>query len=163
MDEWEINKSLGQCFGTGKQIEYDEEYFATLIETKGQFERRDFCAEYWQDQSPQVFCYWKTKRPNPERKQQLFVDEEMLVTFFNRLETEAEQEKINFRFVLALILMRKRRLKYESSRSDDGKEIWRLRVTGGDKQFVDVVNPNLGEEQIEDLSSNLGQILQVEL
>jgi len=57
--------------------------------------------------------------------------------------------------------MRKRRFKYDSSRNENGREIWRLRVVG-EKQFVEVVNPNLDEEQIEQLSSQLGQILHVE-
>ena len=163
MDEWEIEKPLGQCYGTGKKIEYGEEYFAALVETDEGLQRRDFCAEYWQDKKPNVFCYWKTKLPHPDQKKQIFVDDEMLTAFFERLEQETEQEKINFRFVLALILMRKRRLKYDSSKTENGKEIWRLRVVGGDKQFVEVKNPHLNEEQIEQLSSQLSQILQVEL
>lgn len=163
MDEWEIEKPLGQCWGTGKKIEYGEEYFAALVETEEGLQRRDFCAEYWQGKKPEVFCYWKTKLPHPDQKKQIFVDDEMLMAFFERLGQEAEQEKINFRFVLALILMRKRRLKYDSSKIEDGNEVWRLRIVGGDKQFVEVTNPNLTEEQIDQLSSQLSQILQVEL
>jgi len=163
MDEWEISKALGQCFGTGKEIEYGQEYFAALVETQDGFERRDFCCEYWEQSQPQVFCYWKTKLPDPGQKKQLFVDDDVLMTFFDRLEKETEPDKINFRFVLTLILMRKRRLKYDSSKSLGGNEIWRLRVVGSDKQYVEVINPQLGQEQIEQLSSQLGQILQAEL
>ena len=86
----------------------------------------------------------------------------MLMAFFERLERESEQEKIDFRFVLALILMRKRRLKYEATRVEYQSEIWRLRITG-DKQTVEVVNPHLDEEQIEQLSSQIGEILQTDL
>jgi len=163
MDEWEIEKPLGQCWGTGKKIQYGEEYFAALVEAEEGLQRRDFCADYWQDKKPDVFCYWKTKLPHPDQKKQIFIDDEMLTAFFDRLEQETEEEKINFRFVLALILMRKRRLKYDSSKIENGGEIWRLRIVGGDKQFVEVTNPNLNEEQIEELSSQLSQILQVEL
>ncbi|MHC4336481.1 MAG: hypothetical protein ACYSTG_00825 [Planctomycetota bacterium] len=163
MEEWEIEKPLGHCWGSGKKIEYGEEYFAALVETDQGFQRRDFCAEYWQDEKPEVFCYWKTKLPHPDQKKKIFVDDEMLMAFFDRLEQETEQEKMNFRFVLALILMRKRRLKYDSSKTENNKEIWRLRIVGSDRQFVEVRNPNLDEEQIQQLSSQLSQILQVEL
>ena len=163
MDEWEIEKPLGQCWGSSRKIGYGEEYFAALVETDEGLQRRDFCAEYWQEQKPEVFCYWKTKLPDPDEKRQIFIDDEMLMAFFERLADETEQEKINFRFVLTLILMRKRRLKYDSSKTEDGKETWRLRVVGSDKEFVDVINPHLDEEQIEQLSSQLSQILQVEL
>jgi hypothetical protein len=162
MDEWEIKKPLGQCSGSGKVIEAGEEYFAALVETPEGFERRDFCAEYWQQHKPQIFCYWKSKLVPPEQKKKLFVDDDMLMTFFERLANEVEEQKVNFRFVLMLILMRKRLLKYDSSRMENGKEIWKLRLTGTDT-MVDVVNPNLSEQQIEQLSSQVGQILQVEL
>ena len=162
MDEWEINKSLGQCCGTGREIEYGEEYFAALLETEEGLQRRDFCGQYWQEQKPEVFCYWKTKLPSPDQKKQIFIDDEMLMSFFERLAQETEQEKINFRFVLALVLTRKRRLKYDSSKNEDGKEIWCLKVAG-DKRIVEVVNPHLDEEQIEQLSSQMGEILQTDL
>jgi len=162
MDEWEVSKPLGQCSGSGKKIKYGEEYFATLVETEEGLQRRDFCVDYWQEEKPDVFCYWKTKLPSPDQKKQVFVDDDMLMAFFERLEQEREQEKINFRFVLALILMRKRHLKYDSSEMQADKEIWRLRVVGG-KETAEVINPHLDEEQIEQLSSQIGQILQVDL
>lgn len=162
MSEWEVDKPLGQCYGTGRKIEYGEEYFGALVETDEGLQRRDFCADYWEEEKPDVFCYWKTRLPHPNQKKQIFVDDEMLLAFFERLEKETEQEKLNFRFVLALILMRKRRLKYDATRIEDAKEIWRLRITG-EKQFIEVVNPHLDEEQIEQLSSQIGQILQTDL
>ena len=92
----------------------------------------------------------------------MFVDDQMLMAFFERLEKETEQEKIDFRFVLALILMRKRLLKYDSSRTETDQEIWQLRITG-DKQTVEVINPHLDEEKIEQLSGQISEILQTEL
>jgi len=148
MGDWEINKPLGECYGNGRKIEYGEEYFGALVETEEGLQRRDFCAEYWESEKPQ-----------------LFVDDQMLMTFFERLEKETDQEKVNFRFVLTLILMRKRLLKYDESRTEDGKEIWRLRIPG-DKSAdnkVEVVNPHLDEEQIEQLSSQIGEILHTDL
>jgi hypothetical protein len=162
MDEWVIDKPLGQCYATNRPIEPGEEYYATLVQTEQGFARRDFCADYWNQNKPTVFCYWKTKLPSPDQKKQLFIDDDMLMAFFERLATETEQEKVNFRFVLALVLMRRRRLKYDSSRTQDGKEIWRLRITGS-QDFAEVVNPNLGEEQVAQLTSQMGQILQGEL
>lgn len=163
MGEWEIDKPLGQCYGTGRQIEAGEEYYGALVEGEEGLKRQDFCADFWDEHKPEVFCYWKTKLPHPDEKKKLFVDDDMLMAFFERLADASEQEKINFRFVLALVLMRKRRLKYDSSKTEDGKEIWRLRIAGGDKEFVELVNPHLDEEQIEQLSSQIGQILQVDL
>ena len=162
MSEWEINKPLGQCHGTHRKIEYGEEYFGALVATEEGLQRRDFCADYWESEKPDVFCYWKTKLPEPGQKKQLFVDDQMLMAFFERLEKETEQEKVNFRFVLALILMRKRILKYDETKNVADQELWRLRIVG-EKQIVEVINPHLDEEQIEQLSSQIGEILQTDL
>jgi hypothetical protein len=162
MSEWEINRPLGQCSGTERKIEYGEEYFAALVETEEGLQRQDFCADYWEKEKPDVFCYWRTKLPESGQKKQLFVDDQMLMAFFERLEKETDQEKIDFRFVLALILMRKRILKYDATKTENDKEIWQLRMVG-DKHTVEVVNPHLNEEKIEQLSSQISEILQTEL
>ena len=162
MDEWKINKPSGQCSGSGKTIEFGQEYYAALVETDEGLQRRDFCTDYWEKEKPDVYCYWKTKLSSQDGKKQLFVDDDMLMAFFERLAKDSEQEKINFRFVLTLVLMRKRILKYDSTRNEDGNEIWRLRVVG-EKEFVEVTNPHLDEAQIEQLSLQIGQILQVDL
>jgi len=162
MADWEINKPIGQCSGSGRTIEYGQEYFGALVQSDEGLKRCDFCKDYWENEKPEVFCFWKTKLPDPEQKKRIFIDDNMLMAFFERLQNETDQEKINFRFVLTLILMRKRLFKYDETIIEDEKEIWRLRVTGS-KEFVDVVNPHLDEEQIEQLSSQLGEILQTDL
>ena len=162
MEEWTISKSVGKCSGTGKVIEPEEEYFAALVETEQGLVRQDFSAQFWNDSKPAVYCFWKTKMPRPDQKKKIFVDDDMLVSFFERLAAETDMERLSFRFVLTLILMRKRKLKYDSTRSEDGREYWRLRITGTD-QYVDVLNPHLDQSQIEQLSGQLSQILQADL
>ena len=100
--------------------------------------------------------------PDPDEKKPIFIDDDMLMAFFERLAEETDQDKVNFRFVLAMILMRKRRLKYDATKMDGEQEIWRLRVVGT-KDVVEVLNPHLAEEQIEQLSSQLGEILHSDL
>ena len=120
MADWEINRPLGQCFGSGKKIEPGEDYYGALVETEQGLQRRDFSGEYWEREKPPVFCFWKTKLAAPNEKKQLFVSDDMLMAFFERLANETEAEKVSFRFVLTLVLMRKRRLKYDSAKTDAG-------------------------------------------
>ncbi len=158
MADWEIHKPLGLCSGTGREIEVGQEYFAALVEGPEGLERRDFTAEYWESQRPEVYCFWKARLPEPNQKKKLFVNDEMLMSFFERLTEETEAERLNFRFVLGMILMRKRKLKYESTEIREGQEFWRLRVTG-EKRFVEVLNPHLDEAQINQLTEQIGEIL----
>ena len=162
MADWEIKKTLGQCAGTDEEFETGQEYFAALVQSPEGLERRDFSIGYWHQQKPDVYCFWKTKMPSQEEKKNIFIDNEMLMAFFERLAEETQQETINFRFVLTLVLMRKRKLKYISSETENGDEVWTMKVTGQDRS-VKVVNPHLKEDKIEQLSALMGQILQADL
>jgi hypothetical protein len=162
MADWEINRPLGQCSGSGKKIEPGEDYYGALVQTEQGLQRQDFSSEYWEREKPSVYCFWRTKLAAPNEKKDLFISDDMLMAFFERLAHETDHEKVSFRFVLALVLMRKRRLKYDATKRSDGREIWSLRVAG-EKEMAEVVNPHLDENQIEELTSQLGQILQADL
>ena len=161
MAEWEIRKPQGTCAGSGKIIEPGEEFIAALVEIAGGFERKDYSSEYWTANKPAVYCYWKSIMPKGDKKKKIFVDNDMLLAFFERLSAETDEEKINFRFVLTLVLMRKRLIKYDSSEKINDKEVWTVKITGRDEK-AQVINPKLTEDKIEQLSEQLGQILQVE-
>ena len=161
MAEWDIHRPSGTCSGSGRAIEPGEDFIATLVEAENGFERRDYAAEYWMAKRPTVYCYWKSTMPKDDKKKKIFVDNDMLLAFFERLATETDEDKVNFRFALTLVLMRKRLVKYDSSQTVDGKEMWTVKITGRN-ETADVVNPQLTEDKIEQLSEQLGQILQVE-
>jgi hypothetical protein len=122
-----------------------------------------------------MFSFWKTTVPTPQHKKKLLVDDSVLVDVFGRMEGRTEPQEIRFRFVLALILMRKRLLKYEgmeeAEQQNGGKtpqeggkapEIWRM-VPRGQEKPVHVVNPHLTAEQITEVSQQLSAILAEEV
>src|SRR5258708_39729040 len=100
--------------------------------------------------------------PRPEEKKKLFVDDEVLCTLFERLADVTEPAKVNFRFVLGLILMRKRLIVYETTRHDDGRDVWVVRMKGKDER-LDLTDPKLNEQAMTEISGQLGQILNEEL
>jgi hypothetical protein len=137
------------------------------------FARVDFCEKCWAEGKRPVspltmFSFWKTTVPSPEQKKKLLVDDAVLVDVFTRMEGKTEPSEIRFRFVLALILMRKRLLKYEGMEEGSGEkekggpEIWRMIPRGGEAA-VQVVNPHLTQEQIAEVSQQLSAILAEEV
>lgn len=90
------------------------------------------------------------------------MDDQMLEAFFDRLATETDPERIAFRFVLALILVRRRRLRYEASLVVDDRQVWRLRWVG-QKETVDVIDAQMDQEQIDEVTRQLSQVLHAEL
>src|SRR5437763_16911922 len=96
----------------------------------------------------------------------LYDDDEVLRDMIERLSYTTEPAKLNFRFVLGLILMRKRLLIYQTTLLDGSvnpeREIWVMRFKGRDNT-MDMVNPHLKEEQVQEVSKQLGEILNEEL
>jgi hypothetical protein len=174
----------------------------TPAEPVSPFVRVDFCESCWnQGRRPEqlspvalglveegqsaklaMFSFWKTTMPLPQQKKKLLVDDSVLVDVFQRMEGKSEPQEERFRFVLALILMRKRLLKYEATEESPAPlppadpaaaaprppEVWRMLPKaadpgGGWGEPVRVVNPHLTAEQITEVSQQLSAILAEEV
>jgi hypothetical protein len=157
--QWELQRSVGQCAATGRTLGEGEEFYTVLFEEGDTFRRLDYSAEAWQGPPEGSFCHFKTRMPVREKAKRLLVDDDLLVNFFLRLADESEPARVRFRFVLALILMRKRLLKYQGSdKTPEGGEVWTMTLTR-DQSAHRVVNPRLTDDQIEEVSRELTAIL----
>jgi hypothetical protein len=159
--EWDnLVKRTGSCTKCQKAFHEQELYNATLFEAPEGFARRDFCQACWtEDFRKEAFSFWQARVPKKEEKKKLFVDDTVLLDFFRRLTENPDETKSGFCFVLALILMRKRILKYVSTLPrSDGREIWMMKLSGEDKEFK-VPNPHLDDQQIEQIRSELTNVL----
>ena len=161
---YEVARPGGKCAVSGRAIAPQEKYFAALRETPTGLERLDVSPECWADfDKSNLLGFWQTVMPLHEQKKKVFVDDEVLCGLFERLADVQEPAKLNFRFVLGLILMRKRLLNYETSRAEaDGREIWSMRFKGKE-ELLDLLNPKLNEEQVKEVSTQLGEILNEEV
>src|SRR5205085_4590954 len=121
------------------------------------FERLDITLDAWPTfDRAEIIGFWQTVMPQPDQKKKVFVDDQVLADVFERLANTSEPAKLNFRFVLGLILMRKRLIVYESSRMEGDREIWTVRVKGRDDR-LDLLNPRLGEQEVLEVSQQLSE------
>lgn len=150
---------------TGGEIAAGARFHAVLRETPTGLERLDLLPAAWAEfPKESLLAHWQATMPAAEQaKKKLFVDDEVLLTLFERLSETAEPVKLRFRFVLGLILMRKRLVMYESQKeSADGTSLWVVKLKGR-AEPMDLVNPHLTEDQVGDVAGQLGEILNSEL
>jgi hypothetical protein len=160
---YDVPRPAGKCAVCGRQIIPGEKFVAAVRETPTGLERLDICLENWEGfDRADLLGFWQTTMPQGDEKKKLFVDDEVLCTLFERLSEATEPAKVNFRFVLGLILMRKRLIIYEGSRQQAGRDLWVIRMKGRE-QTLDLVDPKLGEQEMTEVSGQLGQILNEEL
>jgi hypothetical protein len=140
-----------------------EKYFAAIRETPAGIERLDVSPECWESfDKTGLLAYWQPIMPKADEKKKVFVDDEVLCTLFERLADATEPAKVSFRFVLGLILMRKRLIIYDTTRHDQGRDVWVVRLKGKPEQ-MDLADPKLDEQQMAEVSQQLGQVLNEEL
>ena len=168
--DYDISKASGTCVACDHELSPGEEFFAVLREIEQELRRDDYCLQCWSstepapdDQASDVLGSWRSKVPTPEQKKKLFVDNELLINFFERMEEADDEPKLSFRYVLALVLMRKKLLIYDRmERREDGTEVWEMHFRGSD-QVHEVTDPKMDEEKIAEVSGHLGEILEGEL
>jgi len=156
--EWQVQSPTGQCAITGRPFAEGESFYAVLFEDGESFRRVDCGVEAWQGPPPGCFCYFKTRLPEKEKKKRVFADDEVLIDFFQRLAGETEPARVQFRFVLALVLMRKRLLRFDKSVQVEQGEAWEMTLMR-DRSTQVVLYPSLSEDQIENVTRQLGAIL----
>ena len=159
----DVPRPMGKCAVCGQVIAPGEKCFAAIRETETGIERLDISSECWPNFDKQnLLAFWQMVMPRAEEKKKLFVDDEVLCTLFERLADATEPVKIHFRFVLGLILMRKRLVIYESARHEEGRDVWVVRMKGKEER-LDLTDPKLNEQQVAEVSQQLGQILNEEM
>jgi hypothetical protein len=159
MDEIEIDKTVGRCSISGRAFTEGEAFHTVIFETPRGYERQDISDECWQGPPPGVVCHFQTRLPVKEKPRKTFVDDGVLMDFFQRMSGEDEPRKLRFRFVLSLILMRKRLLKYEQTVRRQEGEFWEMRLVK-DRSTHRVLHPPMSDTEIEELTRELSVILQ---
>lgn len=184
---YEIPRASGVCAASGRTLEPGETYYAALVdlppdqqpgspESALGLARVDVSAQAWEAgfRPQHLFSFWKSVVPEPNAKKKLFVDDAVLMNLLRRLADTDQPQRLAFRYVLALILMRKKLLRYDGVRTDEQQQSWwlltpKLDISKGPlgkwnpEDTLLVLDPRLDESQIEQVTQQLGEILEAEL
>jgi hypothetical protein len=146
------------CLACRRAFEVGQTLRAYLFEAPAGYERKDYCGDCRPADELAAMGFWLTRRREPQARKAMAFDKAALLGFFERLENADTPEKRQFRFVLALLLWRRKALKLDDTRKVDGQELWRFSSASGERTYA-VVQPDLNEERIEQLSRQLEQAL----
>jgi len=160
--EWRILRGEKRCTLCQKPFEEKENYYSALYDRKTTFERLDFCTACWKGETAEMFSFWQTRTPMKDEKRKLLVDDDVLLDFFRRLEGAEDELKVNFRYILALVLMRRKILKFTDVKRGEGSETLVLTLPK-EKATFEVRNPQLDEEKIVRVTEEVGKILNVQI
>ncbi len=159
----EVAAHTRRCHSTGRELQPGEEYYSALVETLVGTERWDFSLEGWAGPPEGTVGYWKARLPEQQAAPVVKeVPVETMLDFFDRL-SEApgklnDQER-RLRFVLSLLLVRKRALKLHSVRREESGDFLVVRRPSS-KETIDVLDPGLTETETASVEQELSEWMQ---
>ncbi len=156
-EEWKIDKRGRGCSRCGRAFRSEEEHYSGIAEAEGRFVRRDLCRECWEGR-PELFSFWATRMPKlSERKLENVA---AMVDFFKKLVEKPLEDptRQKIAYLTALLLARKRRLKFAGSRGG------RLRIEKSwDGETVEIPDPPISDAELDDLRAQMEQIFEIEI
>lgn len=147
MTDFEIASPARVCSATGRTLAPGDAVISVLVEQDGKFVRSDFAANAWSEPPAEAIAWWKSHIPASTRPRKPTVNEDVLLDLFRHLAETAEPQKIAFRYVVALLLLRRKRLKVEDLAREPGRDVLVLRDTRSGERH-ECVDPRLDEAAI---------------
>ncbi len=158
MTDYQIGSSTRHCSQTGRELKVGERYCSVLLQDGGSLVRKDFGLDAWVRPPDGAIGFWQSRVPAVTAPRRPPVDDEMLLECLGRLEGTSDAGAKRFRYVLALFLMRRRRLRLEDTRHEGGEEVWLMRCTRGNTRFQ-VVDPALSDDELESVQEEVFRVL----
>lgn len=163
-------RPTGQCAFTGQPIPPLAEYQACLVEHEEDESliRVDVSLDAWDEgeRPERLFAFWRATMPSPDAPHNPFLGDDELMAIFEQLTDAADdatEQQVTFRFLLALLLLRKRLLRQDGSRvGKGGRRIMLLRRKGENREetpAIEVPDPGLQESDAAEAAVALGQAL----
>ena len=106
------------CSATGRPFEPGEKIFTFLFEENGEIQRRDLCAEAFKStkRPENALAWWTSRLPSGAEKKEKLAPNDALTDFFESLADRPDEAAL--RYVLALLLTRRRVLRFEREEFD---------------------------------------------
>lgn len=122
-----------RCAASDAPLAPGQSYYSVVLPENGQLVRRDFAAEAWQGPPEGAVAWWKATAPQAVTAPRL-APEDMLLQLFERLAGSPEEREL--RYLLGLLLLRKRLLRFVEARHDpDGAEWWGMEALRTETQY----------------------------
>lgn len=159
--EWSIQSRANRCAATGVEFQ-DGDYFYTLLFEDGHSLRREDISEAaWKDRNDnqQPYSFWRSKYEAPPPAVPEPLAKQTAEDLLRRYMQENSPQHAAARYLLAVMLERKRVLKeVEAKRTSDGSltRIYEHSKTG--EVFV-VPDPALRLDQIEQVQAEVAALL----
>ena len=159
MTDYEIHGPARACAATGRELKPGDRFHAVLTEQDGKLVRTDYAFDAWPGPPAGAIADWAGRVPASDKPRKPVVNDEVLLGCFERLKDSADADGRNFRYVAALLLMRRKRFRFEDvARDAGGRDVLILRDAKAGAVH-EVIDPRLTEEQVAAAQAEVFRVL----
>jgi hypothetical protein len=159
--DWSIQGRAARCATTGAEFQDGEYFYTLLFDENGVLRREDLSEAAWKERNDnrQPFSFWRSRFQAPPPAAPETLAKQTAEDLLRRYMEESSAQHAAARYLLAVMLERKKLLKeIDAKRTSDGvlTRIYEHTKTG--EAFV-IPDPELRLDQIEQVQSEVDSLL----
>ena len=160
LSEWEIKTRGRRCARTQEAFDDGVTIYTLLFRDRGGFRREDLSERAWLEirDSVEPFSFWKSKFQTSPPPAPDLLPKESVEELLRRLLQEDRPEHLNARYVLAIMLERKKILKQVDSRENTEERLLIYEHVKTGEVFI-IVDPQLRLDQLDPVQQEVYSLM----
>jgi hypothetical protein len=114
--DYEVQRSTRRCTVTGREFVPGETYYSVLMAEGAELKRYDYAAEAWPGPPPEAVGWWRSQIPDHTAARKHWAPNDVMLHFWDELADQADKQ--DMRYVLTLLLIRRRVFRLEEETRD---------------------------------------------
>ncbi|HYW78744.1 MAG TPA: hypothetical protein VE890_04170 [Thermoguttaceae bacterium] len=156
--DYEVQRCTRHCETSGRDLAPGESFYSVLIAEGAELRRHDYSVEVWQGPPQGAVGWWKSQIPDQSARRKQWAPNDVMLHFFDEL--GRQPDKRDMRYILSLLLVRRRVMRLEESETDEqGREMIVLYCPRRDATYK-VLAATPDEARAEAIQEELAKLLE---
>jgi hypothetical protein len=156
--DYDVQRCSRRCAESGRELGPGEAFYSVVVAEGAELRRYDYAAEAWKGPPPEAIGWWKSQIPDPGASRRHWAPNDVMLQFFDELAVQPDKQ--DMRYVLALLLVRRRVMRLEESQADaEGREVMVLYCPRRETTYeVPAIVPE--KSRIDEIQQELAKLLE---
>ena len=156
--EYKVQRCTRHCEASDRELLPGETFYSVLVAEGAEVQRHDYSAEAWTGPPDGAVGWWKSQIPDRNANRKHWAPNDVMLQFFDELGEQPDREDV--RYVLALLLVRRRVMRLEETDVDEqGREVLALYCPRREATYhVPAASPQ--QSRIDEIQEELAKLLE---
>lgn len=155
--DFEVQKFTRVCAKTEVELKAGDEFYSFLMREGASTVRKDVAATAWEGPPEECLGWWKSEVPDPKSKKLHWAPHDVMLHYF--ADTEGQPEQADVRYILALLMIRRRIFRLEETETDDdGRDVMVLYCSRNESEY-NVPEVSMTPERATEIQALLSELL----